>query len=471
MNKRIVSMIVAALRAVLMIVPAAVAEETAVDPIEEIVAEFNGAKAVEPYQVETHPTRVSGWVSMRWVPSTSSPIVATYPARTVLLVRKELPDWLMVENEQTGDIGYIGKAYAVPAGEAQHQKPVEMTIADNGKTDLGVIDINGAFSLQCKLAEGYTIQTVKSANDQLVAVVSSEDPSKPVLQLSIAYDEAYANVDRMNDLDEEAFAVLEKTFTDDNPMVEITYSDTGLGTRLMIAKQSDSGFDFLDFMSVYKGYFVECVMVPSAEAEERELTDEQIQMCIDFLTDLDFVPAGEAEAGIPDELKDAKWEASLVDYDPEANTVTAALIRTVTVPKAEAEALKVGDTLKAGSFELEIKTLETPEDAEGAIVINGETTLFEFGDEYYIYPADDGFLYTEPYMDLKLEIPDTLTFYDGIDPATGEPLETETTHTADEFRTMLAEEEIPGFASDNVYVAFDAEGNWIAVERFYTPAQ
>ena len=151
--------------------------------------------------------------------------------------------------------------------------------------------------------------------------------------------------------------------------------------------------------------------------------------------------------------------------------MTAALIRTITVPKAEAEALKVGDTLKAGSFELEIKSLETPEDLEGTIVINGETTLFEFGGEYYIYPADDGFLYSEPYMDLKLTIPDTLTFYDGIDPATGEALEEDTIHTADEFRTMLAEENTVGFASDNVYIDFDDQGNWIAVERFYTPAQ
>lgn len=469
MNKRIVSMIVAALMAVLMIVPASVAEEAAVDPIEEIIAQFNEAKSVDPYQVETHPTRVSGWVSMRWVPSTSSPIVATYPARTVLLVRKELPDWLMVENEQTGDIGYIGKAYAVPAGEAQQQKPVEMTLAENGKTDFGTIDINGAFSLQCKLAEGYTIQTVKSASDQLVAIISSEDPSKPVLQLAVAYDEAYANVDRLNDLDDEAFAVLEKTFTDDNPLVEITYSDTGLGTRLMIAKQSDSGFDFLDFMSVYKGYFVECVMVPSANAEERELTDEQIQMCIEFLTELDFVPAGGAEAGIPDELKDAKWIASLIDYDPEANTVTAALVRAFTVPAAEAEALKVGDTLKVGQFEEKIEKLETSE--EGLIVINDGLTLSKFDEDYHLYPTGDDDEYTEPYMDLHLTIPDTLTFYDGIDPATGEPLETDTENTAEVFRTMLAEEDIIGFASDNVYVDFDADGNWIAVERFYTPAQ
>ena len=464
MNKRIVSMIVAALMAVLMIVPAAVAEEAAVDPIEEIVAEFNEAKSVDPYDIEVHPTRVSGWVYMRWVPSTQSPVEATYPARTVLTVRKELPDWLMVENLQTGDIGYVSKAYAVAVGEAQLQKPVEMTIAENGKTDLGVIDVNGAFSLQCKLAEGYSIQTVKSASDQLVAIVSSEDPTKPILQLSIAYDEAYAHVDRMNDLDDEAFAKLEKTFTDDNPMVEITYSDTGLGTRLMIAKQDDAGFDFLDFMSIYKGYFVECVMVPATAGED--LTDEQIQMCIDFLTELDFVPAG--EGGIPDALKDAKWVASLNDYDAEANTVTANIVHSVTISAAEAEALKVGDTLKAGNYEEAIETLEAGED--GTIVINGEATLIRSGEEYHLYP-DGEYEYTEPYADLKLTIPDTLLFLDGIDPATGEALEKDTEHTAEEFRTMLAEEEIPGFAVDNVYVAFDAEGNWTTVERFYSPAQ
>lgn len=466
MNKRIVSMIVAALMAVLMIVPASVAEETAVDPIQEIIAQFNEAKSVDPYEIEVHPTRVSGWVSMRWVPSTQSPVEATYPARTVLLVRKELPDWLMVENMQTGDIGYILKAHAVAVGEVQHQKPVEMTVADNGKTDLGVIDINGAFSLQCKLPEGYSIQTVRSANDQLLAVVSSEDLSKPLLQLAVAYDEAYAHVDRLNDLDDEAFAVLEKTFTDDNPLVEITYSDTGLGTRLMIAKQNDAGDDFLDFMSIYKGYFVECVLVPSESAEVKGLTDEQIQMCIDFLTDMDFVPAD--EAGVPDDMKDAKWLASLIDYDAETGTVTVAASRTITIPAAEAEALKVGDTLKVGNYEEAIGKLETFEDA--TIIINDGATLIKYGDEYHFYP-DSEYEYTEPYADLKLEIPDSLVFYDRINPETGEALETDTEHTADELKAMLAEDTLPGFNTDNVYVTFDAEGNWTTAERFYTPAQ
>ena len=94
--------------------------------------------------------------------------------------------------------------------------------------------VNGAFSLQCRIADGYSIMPVKSTSDQMVAIISSEDPSKPILQLCVAYDEKYAKVERLNDLSDEEFAVLEKTFTDVDPTVEITYGDTGLGPRLQL---------------------------------------------------------------------------------------------------------------------------------------------------------------------------------------------------------------------------------------------
>ena len=106
----------------------------------------------------------------------------------------------------------------------------------------------------------------------------------------------------------------------------------------------------------------------------------------------------------------------------------------------------------------------------GTIIINDGATLIKYGDEYHFYP-DGEYEYTEPYADLKLEIPDSLVFYDGINPETGEALETDTEHTADELKAMLAEDTLPGFNTDNVYVTFDAEGNWTTVERFYTPAQ
>ena len=464
MKKRIFSLLMVLALAAVMLIPAAVAEEVEVstDPFEEIVSEFNNAfTVVEPYEVMTKPTRVSGFVFLRWAPSKSAPPMANYPAKQELTVLKETPHWLLVVNKETNDVGYLNKAFAGEPEAIAEEKALNPTVVENGKTALGVIDINGAFSLQCKMADGYTIMPMKSTSDQLIAIISSPDPNKPILQLSVAYDEAYANVDRMNDLDDETMAKLEKTFTDVDPTVEISYGDTGLGTRLMIVRETDNGFDYLDFLSVYKGYFVECVMVMPMAAADRELKQEQIDMCIDFLTELDFVSAEAAKA------PEGRWMANLTDYDAEAGTVKAVLKHGITLDAATVEALKVGDTLTVGQFSETIEEIEKTED--GIVVINHGDELQNFGGEYHVY--FNGFEYVEPFAELVLTIPDGLVFEDGIDPATGNPLDEPVQHTAEEFKAMLAANELPGFDVDNTYVTFDAEGNWLRVEREYAPWQ
>ena len=467
MKKRMISLLMVLLFAAAMLIPSAMAEEVAVsaDPFEEITEEFNGAKTVEAYEIVTKPTRVTGFVFLRWAPSKSAPPMANYPAKQALTVLKETPNWLMVKNEQTGDVGYLNKAFAGEPGEKTAEKPLNPTVVENGKTDLGVIDINGAFSLQCRLPDGYSIRPVKSTSDQMIAIVTSEDPNKPVLQLSVAYDEAYAKVDRMNDLDDEAFAVLEKTFTDVDPTVEITYGDTGLGTRMMIVRETDNGIDYLDFLSIYKGYFVECVMVMPETAEDKELKQEWIDMCVEFLTEMDFVPAGSiSEAGLAPE---GRWLADLSDYDAEAGTVKAELKHGVPLEAAVVEALKEGDTLTVGQYSETVEKIEKLED--GTLVINEGDELIKYGDQYHLYVS--GYEYLEPFGEVTVAIPDDVTFEDGIDPATGEALEEPKQHTAEEFKTMLATEETPGFAVDNTYLTFNAEGKLLRVEREYAPWQ
>ena len=335
-----------------------------------------------------------------------------------------------------------------------------------GKITLGTLDINGAFTLQCGLPEGYKLQPIKANRDQVVAVMSSEDPAKPVMQLSVAFDETYSDVDRMNDLDEEALAALEKTFTDMDPTVEISYGDTGLGTRLLIAKQTDGAFDYIDFLSIYKGYFIEFVLVPSQQAEDKSLTDEQMRICIDFLTDLDFVPADAArEIGIAE----GTWLTNLTDYNPEDNTVQAVLRRSVTLSPEEVEALQPGSTLTYGRESVVVETVE-PLD-ENSLLVNDEITLTRYGDRYHIYLYEEE--YTEDFAAMTLTIPESLTVLDDIDPETGDPLEESAHRTAAEFTALLANpgENDPGFASENVYVTFDAQEQMTLVQRFFVPWQ
>ena len=325
-----------------------------------------------------------------------------------------------------------------------------------GKVTIGTISINGAFTLQCGLPEGYHPVPTSVTPEQVTAAIRSDDPLAPVMYLSVAYDEKYYDVDRMNDLTPEELTQLEETYIEEDPEVEITYGETGYGTQLLIARHETEELDFIAFFSIYKGYCVEFVLAPSEQAEDRNLTEEQLRLSIDFLTDLDFIPAN-----IPADPKtlvaDGKYVTNISDYDPETNTVKLDV----------SEALRPGDTLIVGQFSEKIDTLEHDED--GTLRINEYITLENYGDEYHVYMND--YEYLENYVTLTQEIPEDLTFSDGIDPETGDPLDTPTEHTAQEFIAMLTAGGYPDFATDNAYAAFNENGDLIAVERFYTPWQ
>ena len=75
-----------------------------------------------------------------------------------------------------------------------------------------------------------------------------------------------------------------------NNKVDITYTETAYGTKLMVVKEIGGEEPFVDFLSIYKGYLVEFNLTPNPNLANPVLTEEQIQMCIDFLTNVDFNP-------------------------------------------------------------------------------------------------------------------------------------------------------------------------------------
>lgn len=83
----------------------------AADTISEINAEFRSARKVTPFTVTVRPSRTSGWVNMRWAPSKSAEVVATYKQNEKLLVIKETNNWYQVEDQDTGDVGFVNKQF------------------------------------------------------------------------------------------------------------------------------------------------------------------------------------------------------------------------------------------------------------------------------------------------------------------------------------------------------------------------
>ena len=159
-------------------------------------------------------------------------------------------------------------------------------LAETEKASLGVVNVNGAFELKCALPEGYSLEVLHSETHVCLASVSPEDEAKPTLMISVAFNELYSDVERINDLDEESLKKIEDSFRDEDD-VEINYMETAYGTRLMVVKEVSDGVDYLDFYTIYKGYEVELVLIHANEGEP--ITETEIQMAVKFLSDMDFV--------------------------------------------------------------------------------------------------------------------------------------------------------------------------------------
>ena len=250
--------------------------------LEELNRQLKSARSLEtPLMLSVRASRASGWVNFRVGPGVAADRISSLPDGRELKAIGETDKWYQAIDLETGKTGYISKGYVTVLGAVKEEP---------AKEQMGKLVVNGEFALQCQLPEGYTMQLINTLGTKIVAFITSEDTEKPILQLSIAFDELFANVDRMNDLTEEALKGLEESFTEMND-VEISYKETAYGTKLLIAREVGDDTDFVDILSVYKGYSIEFVMTPNPDAKNQTLTEAQIQMCIDFLSELDFVEA------------------------------------------------------------------------------------------------------------------------------------------------------------------------------------
>lgn len=249
----------------------------------ELNRQLASARALEtPLMLAVRASRVSGWVNFRVGPGVAASRITSLQDGYQLKAIGETDGWYQAIDLQTGKTGYVSKNY-VTVLRAEPVAPVAPA-----KENMGTLNVNGEFALQCKLPEGYQMQVINQMGEKMIAFISSGDNEKPILQLSIAYNELYSDVERMNDLNDDQIKALEASFTDMNE-VSISYGQTAYGTKLLIARETGSDTDFADILTVYKGYSIEFVMTPNPKAANQELNDQQIQMCVDFLSELDFV--------------------------------------------------------------------------------------------------------------------------------------------------------------------------------------
>ena len=173
------------------------------------------------------------------------------------------------------------------------------------KTNLGTVDINGEFTLNAAIPEGYTMQTLRSDNTCILEVFTSEDPTKPILTLSVGLEDSWPEGSKLNNITDEELKEIEKSFYYEDEPVELSYMETEHGTKLIAAKYPES--NLIIFYTLYDGYEIEFTLFG---ANETQLTQEQIDTCVKFLSDLDFIPVEKKTENTPAEKPAETTEAA-----------------------------------------------------------------------------------------------------------------------------------------------------------------
>ncbi len=245
-------------------------------------AELDSEIVILPIQVLVVAGRSTGWADMRSLPSWDAGRVEYCPDGTQLTAFAETPNWFHVSDPVSGSVGYIMKSFLmiVPA--------VQPSV--DSETRIGTLNVNGQFLIQGKIPEGYTLQLISSQSSRIIASLTADDAQRPQMLLTIAFDERYAGVERLNDLSEAETASLKQSYTDMNA-VAFSEMYTTAGTKLLIARETGSDEDFISIFSLYRGYAVEFLLSPNPGAAGQSLTDGQLQTAINFLSDLEFIPA------------------------------------------------------------------------------------------------------------------------------------------------------------------------------------
>ena len=157
-----------------------------------------------------------------------------------------------------------------------------MAVLADGTAEKAELGTTIAFSIRSIIPEGYTFSQLTSNELNLVGILTGGE-GKPSITISIGYNEEYDGVERFNDLDEAAVQEIKDSFQD---MDEVVFEDleTAYGTKLLKVTQANKSF--ADIYTVYKGYELEFDMTAQGEVQ-----DADVQMLVDFISDMDFVPA------------------------------------------------------------------------------------------------------------------------------------------------------------------------------------
>ena len=163
-------------------------------------------------------------------------------------------------------------------------------LAETEKESMGVLKVGKAFDIRYSpLPDDYKLSIYQQNDMAIIANIKTSQNTLPQMGLVIAFNDEWADTERLNDVSEEDLQAIKDSFLEEYEDLAFDMKETSLGTK-MLTVTAPSKLDAYVY-TIYKGHEIEIHLVPGTE--QNELGEADIERVIAFLSDIEFVPVGE----------------------------------------------------------------------------------------------------------------------------------------------------------------------------------
>lgn len=158
-----------------------------------------------------------------------------------------------------------------------------IAMADSEKTPV-VYDDN--LTLNMVFPEGYEVSVEDTGIYKMIRMTKANAPE---LTLLICPDDEYADLERLNDMeeaDQEGFVL---SLMEDYHNANVTWLKTEHDTDVILLNENDAVIDYAELVTLYHGYLID-VQLLAMDGEV--VTEDDVAMAMKLLSDIDFVYNG-----------------------------------------------------------------------------------------------------------------------------------------------------------------------------------
>ncbi len=150
-------------------------------------------------------------------------------------------------------------------------------------------EVTPMFSLSMTLPEGYTAKENWPDPYVVNVMLHNEDPSRPLIDVQISYEDIYSDVTFSRDVWEteeiQNYAASLAYDVETEEYDEYFTSDTGLGTVIMVIHEADH----TRMLTIWHGYMVTLFAADRTEdGGSAPVSDETLEVIMQFLTNMDI---------------------------------------------------------------------------------------------------------------------------------------------------------------------------------------